>query len=422
MIQHILGHSPRAAVVRGVTSMIPAVEQMIFSGTTFVVHIIAARMLPSEEYGLFTIVYAVVLLIGAIQQAVVLQPFIILASSKVAQSSVTIWWSCLVLSIGVCIGAALIGAVAASFIGIGIATIGAACGATLAISVMNLYRRHWHLHHNVRIALIGGSACLIITTLAIGWLGRVHRNAHAALIAIMLGALASTVVWGAVGWLREPDGLKRIKVNRIAIRQALGHGRWLLGAQVATWVVNNGIYITSALLLSTREVALIRTVANFVVPYVHVVVGLSNYDMVSVARATQRGESLRVIAGGLLKTRLAVGAGYGVGLLLFGKAAYEMLYGRNAAEIDALLWIAAGLPVAVGIANTGMTILRGMGESRKLFQVSVWTTSLGAVGLFASTWLFGMTGAMLGWLIVTVVMATGVGVTVFERRGGFKRC
>mgnify|MGYP000591939583 FL=1 len=58
------------------------IEQIIFSGGIFLISILSGRWLTIYDYGMFALIYSIIIFLGLAQDAIINQPFVIFSSNK----------------------------------------------------------------------------------------------------------------------------------------------------------------------------------------------------------------------------------------------------------------------------------------------------------------------------------------------------
>jgi O-antigen/teichoic acid export membrane protein len=195
------------------------------------------------------------------------------------------------------------------------------------------------------------------------------------------------------------------------VREHWGYGRWVVGTQFVYWLSGNAYYVIVAAFLRMQDVAALRALQNFTLPFGQFLSAISllvlPWASARFAEEGRLGFQRRVRQISVLFTGMA--SAYYAVLWVFGGKIMQVLYAGRYGDSAHLLTLAAA-PVVVLAASQGSTIgvqaMQAPAEVLLAYSVSGTLTIFAGVAL-ARYWglagaLTGMLASSLGfWVVIT---------------------
>jgi len=381
-------------------------DQAVASGAGFVLNILLARWLPPAEYGAFAVTFAAFLFLTGFQNALVLEPMLVLGPANHSHRLRTYLGALLWGQLMVSILAGIIGIGAAAAVrgplGEPLIAMGLSLPATLLFWFV---RRAGYTAGRPDLAL--RASCLYC-----GGLLALVTGLQAA------GRLSAATAWGAMGLAGLLGGLALLVpqkwfggVSPRTVREvAAEHGRygwWLAVAAVLSAGVNHAQTVATAMFLGLEAAGALRAMTIFILPASHAVTALSLLALPALAADYGRGEPAALRRRGLVVTRiLAAGAAlYTLVLGIFAGPLERLAYGGHYAPYAGLAG-GLGLVVLFSAAASGYSLILRAIQRPEHYLLRA--TAAGVSGLGAA-WLLipplGLAGAVAATVIPYAVSA-----------------
>jgi O-antigen/teichoic acid export membrane protein len=380
-------------------------DQGLISGSNFLIGILLARWLVPEQYGAYALAFSIFLFAAGFHNALLLEPMSVFGPAS--------YGKCLPAYLGKLLGlhsalvlllAALVGAGVAilhySTLGLGLAApLWGVCIATPTILFFWLCRRAAYV--KLAPSLAAGGACayclavisLLLAAKALGWLS--------GFAAFLIQAVAATAAGGLLlVFLRPRLASQSGPSGSEVVRQHWRYGRWAVGTQFVYWLSGNAYYVIVAAFVRMEDVAALRALQNFTLPFSQFLSALSLLVLpwASARFAEEGGQGLRRRIRQVTLLFVGVASAYVAVLWLLGGRIMAILYAGRYTDFAYLLPLVAA-PVVVLAASQGSTIavqaMQAPAEVFLAYSVSATLTILAGVAL-ARYW--GLTGALIGIL------------------------
>ena len=381
-------------------------DQGLISGSNFLIGILLARWLVPEQYGAYALAFSIFLFASGFHNALLLEPMSVFGPAS--------YGKCLpaylgkLLELHFVLAFFLTGLVVAGIPVLHYFTADRAltsalwgvCIATPLILFFWLCRRAAYIKLAPGLAARGASAycfvliCLLLLIKSVGWL-----SGFTAFLIQSLAATAAAIL--LLASLRSQLDSQSGPSGSAVVRQHWRYGRWAVATQFVYWLSGNAYYVLVATFLSMKDVAALRALQNFNLPFGQFLSAVSLLLLPwASARFAEEGwvgfqHRIRQI------TLLFVGAAsaYYAVLWLFGGRIMAILYAGRYTDFAYLLPLVAA-PVLVLAASQGsMIAVQAMQFPAEIFFAY---TLAGAVTIVAGiplTRYWGLPGAAVGILI-----------------------
>lgn len=383
-------------------------NQVLVSGTTFLIGIAAARLLGIEQFGRFAMVLILAAIMQAFQNAYLLMPMLTLVGARAARLKVY-YTGIMASNVLLSVAAGLIvtggfaigfgwrdGAVPWSFV--------TAAGAyTAAQNYLYTVRRMMFARREAMAALWLDISRygLLFAMLAAVWWSRAAIDLVALLWALTLSALVVVVPY------TRKVGVAR--ADRRLLRTIMGRhwpaARWLLPMTVITFLQDQAITLGIGFYLSDEAVGGLRA-GQYLLGITHfITMGIDNVVPGGAARALAAGGRVELRRYLLARTVMFAVPVCGLILVLAFNAetALRLAFGPAYAQFAPLLHIFAASYVCIYVRDMGTQYFRAIERTDAVFRAFV--VSALVAGLLAVPVLvpYGVTGAALLILATNVV-------------------
>jgi O-antigen/teichoic acid export membrane protein len=377
-------------------------DQGLATGVNFVVSIVLARYLSSEEYGAYALGFAVLLLLGLLYQALLLEPMGVFGASAYRKSFRSYLTTIVSLHVSISLGiVVLVGAAAGIELKVtGQPTLaGALFGVAVAAPPILLFwmvKRAYYVQFAPGPSAVGAASYCVLTLGVLAFAYVHHRlSPFIAFLSMGLGALGAGIalLWYFLHGL--PPDTDSTTFTEIWQRH-WRYGRWAVASSALAWVPLNIFYPVVSTFSGMSQAGELRALANFSSPIGQAVAALSTLLLPFASRTQERHGS----AGGRTLSRwvgllfISAAVLYWSVFLGFREPVFRILYSGKYMEVAYLLpAIALGSIFWSGFVGPA-NALRAMESPASVF-VAVCCASVVAVAVgIPATWHWGLKGAV----------------------------
>lgn len=392
-------------------------DQGLFAGANFVIHIFLARHLDETSYGTFALAFAIFLMMGTLHTSLLTEPMMVFGSRRFGRrlGSYFHW-----LLRGHLILTAVLGG--------GLLSIGLAAWAfgerafaftLFALAVSQVFmllpwmlRDACYIRGNPRPAAFSGLIYLAIVVVGLfvlnmhGWLGVVQA-------VLLMGVSAAIASAALIIALQIPLKISLSRKQRGAkTRHHWRYGRWAAATNVSSSLLAQSPYLLLPIMLTYAEGGAFKAVSNLVVPFELCITSMSLLVLPMMVRRLNTPDFNRLLLrlGALIVLPMLISWPLlGVG----GSFLIEMLYQGRYVEYASLLWVVGALlPIgALGhfyqltlkAAERSDLVFRAVLVSCIVFVVSAvpMTLSMGILGMAWSLLLAYTVELLIAWVMFT---------------------
>ena len=365
-------------------------DQALVSATNFLTNVILARSMPLDDFGRFALLYTVLLFAVALQLGLIIAPMMSLgpkfenAEKKTYLSVVTL--HALLFSFLIAGGAIFCPDILQTiideggFVEVRWAFVFCSAGFVLQDFIRRLFFTDGRTVHALAFDGVNCAARLAVLA-GLSLAGEVSVGAALWVI----GGASALAIALALKWLALPRPMAAV---RLLIRSAWVSvqqwhlGKWLLGANIMSWVVSSGLLVLAGNWIGPGPLGVIRAAQNLVGVLLVILQALENM--------VPHQASAKLVQGGgpalkryMLRTGLVSGACIvGLAAVFAGAADFwlQLVYGAQFAGNAAILVFAAINFVPLFVQVMASFVLRSLGHARGILFASV-LAAAGSVGL-----------------------------------------
>ncbi len=261
-------------------STVSILDQVLISGSNFLLSVMLARWLAPEEYGYYGIVYAVFLLLVWLHSALVLEPLTVFGSGRYLDQIQAYFranlklntWLTIVLSSSLVVTGLIAGADGAltnPFLSV-----------ALSLPLIFLYwffRRECYVLGQPSLALIGGVLYFLgILSGGVLFYATGLISASAALILLGVASILPALVLSVM--IRRKVSPHEETQAPVELSEVLGlhweYGRWVVATGVVYWLVNLMYVPVVGLILGLEKAGLFKAFQTLFLPIEHILTAL----------------------------------------------------------------------------------------------------------------------------------------------------
>jgi O-antigen/teichoic acid export membrane protein len=383
-------------------------DQAMISGANFLTGILLARYLGVTEFGVFTLGWAIVLLVQSIQSSVVIAPLMSIGPRQSEHERTNYIGSVVVQQAGFAVFSTalfLFGIWAADllFPNLNLDALTWSLGAAVLVSqVQNFVRRLFFTYGRGLVAFVMDFVRYAGQVLILAWLLRTfHMDAASAFWTMSGTALASTLL--AVSFL------ERVTFDRDNLRTTFfrhwAFSKWLLSSDLMRWATDNLYTFVAAGMIGAAAVGAIRATQNLV-GLTHILTqGLENVVPPGAARRLREDGKPAFLQ--FLKRVTIFGSCIVGTIAVVASAAPEfwlaLIYGKEYAGSGYLVvWWSVCYFLHFLVQQIGVG-LRTIEQTKAVFWAQLITTIISVVSVYPLIYAFDEVGVMIGFVTVLVV-------------------
>jgi len=385
-------------------------DQVSFAAASFLLNAFLARNLTISEYGTFSVVFSIYILITAVHTALISEPMLVFGASRYDRkferylsTLLRLQWILSILIAAVLVVASVIALIfdqtlfASNLLALSVAS-------PTILGLIFLRRAVYIKNQQYLAGLVGVIHLILICLLMLlisGPLIDTHIQSWHAFVIMGFSSLFGIFLLSK--WLRLNMHAPTLVTNTQVLKEHWNYGRWSLPANLLSWFPWNFPYIALAIFSNVESTGYLRSYMNLVLPFLHVIGAMSTAIVPMLARRRNTiyydGFSTRILAFIAVPSSiywLLMGLGHGeiVGLLYSGRFIDQ----------SNLLWILAFLPVFEGQIAVLISRLRASEQSNLVFFIYL----IGALSsILTSIWftqLWNLSGLVWGMFLTFTSM------------------
>ncbi len=383
-------------------------DQIMVSGTSFLLGILLVRALGLENYGVFALLWMVVLFALGINQALITKPMLSLAPKMNPIESKLYLNNMLLLQIGLSFIIAFVGILLwllptiVSFADSYLTFIPILSGLLFFQMAHDYYRKRCFIEDKINLAfMIDAALCLgQLILIAIYWLQ--NQLTLELTLTLILAANIVSVLIAAFSFNIDINSVASIKAD---VKKQFVFSKWLLGTAILQWFSGNYFIIIGASIIGPVAVGALRMVQN-IMGFFHIIfLSLENIAPIEAARQLSVG-GWNAMVDYLKKMTFKIGIAFLALLVIISVGApwiIELLYGEAYSSYSYVVLAYCGLYVFVFLSIPLQFALRTIEMTYPLFigYISATLFSFLAANFFLENW--GMNGLLAGLIITQLI-------------------
>jgi O-antigen/teichoic acid export membrane protein len=388
------------------------------SAANFGINILMARGLSANDYGAFSVAYAMLLVAMGFQTSYILEPMSVLGpgysldSVKPYRNSV--FWLNLMLTF------MLSGVLAiwAAFSGQGALERTLLSCAISGPFIMGFWflRRVYYLDSDASAAAFSSLVYAIVVTLLAVLLRAAHYlSTESAMIAMGIASLVASIhsyrkYFGGVGWSRENI--------RQSAREHWKYGKFPVASSVLSIGTSNMQTFLVAFSSGLGAAGVLRAMQNLVTPAQQVVSALGIFIIPVLSRDISAGRTVSAHrkAAMYLTIVVAVTAVYAASLLLFRGPLETLIYGGKFRQYVLLLPLNGLIPVMIALTSGFSVLLRANQKPQHILASAVAGCTVGFATALPFSHMWGVWGAVTSVLLANLAVAVTTACYYFAHR------
>lgn len=393
----------------GMKGGLSILDQGIYSGANFISIILLARWQPPNEYGAFSVAFAVFLLLSGIYTGLILEPISILGPSRFAENKEEYFASQLRIHFLVTIPLSILFGLCGILLTSNLFR-QTFLSASLALPFMLLTwlaRRTYYSNHQP----LGAFVCSLLyaLTLMVGlWVISQSDNITVPMIFVIM-SIAGIVGGLPLSWwefqYRKNHGSPKISVLDV-IHAHWDLGKWIVFAAIFSLAAEQIPIIFIANLRGLNDAGGFRAVQNFIQPIIQIEAALSLIGLPVLARefGTNNIPNFRRMVLLLTTAMAGIAIIYGIGIWLTSDKLEQLAYGGQYAMYSHLIVLYSLVPIFLGLF-TGFFIAIRATQQTKIYLINGIVSFI--VGIPSSYFLiksYGLAGAILGLIVTYLVV------------------
>ncbi|MGI8744318.1 MAG: lipopolysaccharide biosynthesis protein [Bryobacteraceae bacterium] len=398
-------------------------DQALFSGANFAVNILLARWLAPAEYGAFSLAYSVFLLFAVVHTALLIEPLMVFGSGKYqgvfpSYVRVLLRGHFALMAPGIVllfITAFVLGKIyspTAERAFFGLALSGA------AILLFWLVRRVFYVLLQPGWGVLGG-ALYFSTVMGCMWGLRAVGQLSTTTAFVAMGAaslLASLILFArfGFGWSEASEpSFREVAADHWR------YGRWAIASSAVSWFPGSIYYALLPAWQGLEATAALRALMNFVMPVLQAIAALGMLLVPMLVRDRDSGGFHKMNRTMLLFLGLFCSGAvvYGLALWLLRGHIFQLFYAGKYGQYAGLPFLLAGLlplgTCATAVLGDGLRALERPDRTFWCYLGSVGSAMVAGIPLAR---VFGVTGALIGLHLSSIVTASMMGWFYFRLR------
>jgi Polysaccharide biosynthesis C-terminal domain len=384
-------------------------DQGLFASANFVLNVLLTRWLTPQDYGVFTVAFAVFLFFGTAHTALLIEPMLILGPGRYMGRlpeylDVLLYGNFGLAALGSL--SLLLGGLGFRFAGLNAfssALLGFAPAAPFILFLW-LMRQACYVRFEPHLAALGGVLYMALTLASVytlhlcEWLSAVSALGVMGFSSLAAGAWIATRL--PINW----PPLVSKGLCREVLQDHWGYGRWAAAGHALTWIPGNVYYLLLPAWGGLEASAVFKALMNLIMPILHANTALSALLVPTLVRARRDGGFGRLVC--LALALLTLGSAlYLVLLGLFHHQLVTWLYRGQYREYADLLWLLGFSLLITGAVNVLGAVLRALERPDRVFWAYLWTTGVALTLGFGFIAAWGVVGAAVGYLLSTAAKA-----------------
>lgn len=393
-------------------------DQFLFSGSNFLLNIMLARWLSPIEYGIFSVFFAIFLLMGAFHSAIVTDPLLVFGSEKYAkrfpQYLGAVTYGHMFVSLAVSLVLVLL-VLLLGYLQLDISTYPCSMLAIVIPFILFLWlmRRACYAQQVPILAASGSAIYLVLTVL--GTIAFFRQDWLSPVSSFLVMGVAS----GLSGlWIAQRLKLRRPLAGRLVWNAARDHwlqGRWGLLINILVWVPGNLYFLLLAAFGQIEESGALKALMNIYMPIYNINAALSTLLIPYLVQARDTPQFKFLLHRGLIGLVL-LALIFWIGIGMAGNTVFEWLYKGQYSEYANWLWVIGAVSLGSALVAVYSAALRAKEKQKELFAAYVVSTTITLTAGIYMTIKWGVVGAAFGLVISALTTAIAMSWSAIDHK------
>ncbi len=374
-------------------------DQGFYSLAHMFLNFAAARWVPTNEFGLLSILWAIARYIRSLHEAVIIEPVLVFGSSNLRAQlrdylSKLIMYFFLLFLIAITLGIFGIMAHISTLIVVFILS-------EVSVLLLIFLRKCGFVLYQIQYSAFASMLYAFILILFLLLFSHKIKQEGTILLAIVgLSSLISNLML-----LKKFNIVPSIKKSEVEVKEIIilhwKYGRWSSLASLFTWFPRNIYYFILPIFWSVESAGNMRALINFLLPINLTLTSLSSYLLVYFSRLKGRRLFQIFVLSFFVILLLTIFLGIFMGI--FHESLINIVYGNRYKDISNLLWIVAFIMIVNGTGNVAQMLLKALKRPNLVF----WAQVLASISAIIFSFIFipykGLTGAFIAMLLSSIV-------------------
>jgi O-antigen/teichoic acid export membrane protein/thymidylate kinase len=385
----------------------------LLSASNFLLGVILARYLGSEQYGAFALAFSTFVLLSLVHSALAMEPMSVFAPSIYRKSlreylGLLMWLQ--IAAGAVIVACAGAGGVLFRLLGDHNNLFSAFEGIALASPCVLIFwfaRRSFYLELRPALALLGSVVYSVLLGVGLAIVARAHLLSPFATFLVMgIAALLTSVL---LLTLLQPAASRKVITQVLSVREVCKrhwqYGRWAFASALFVWVPWNGFYSVVAHFSGLAESGALKALLNLAMPMTQT---YAAFSLLFISQAARLGHEKGWEAVKILAWRIAglytLGSGaYWILICLFRTQLIDLMYGGHYQEIAPLVPIVALASILAGAAMGPTIAIRAMRSPASVTAIYFGSSAASILVGIPACKAWGIRGAVIGILLSSAI-------------------
>jgi O-antigen/teichoic acid export membrane protein len=379
-------------------------DQGLFATSNFVLNVLLARWLSPHDYGVFSVAFALLSLVAAVQTATLTEPMLVFGSGKY-KGRLSDYLGILVYGN---LGLSALGSLVLLLVSLGLALLGSSSLSLVLLALalagpfillLWLMRRGCYVRLEPHLAALGGASYMVLMLIGayalywLEWLSPVSALGVMGISSLTVSLWLATLL--RVQWRRRLWGSGLV---RDSLEDHWRWGRWSVATQASAWVPSNIYFLILPVWGGLEVTAAFKALMNLLMPMFQGIAALTSLLLPMLVRVKEQPRFGARVFFALIPLVLAPTL-YWVLLGAFHSPLVSWLYGGQYTGYANLIWLLGLAPIAAAVRGVLGQALKALERPDWLFWATIVSAVVAVTLGTGCMYLWGIFGAGMGLLI-----------------------
>lgn len=335
-------------------------DQIIFSLANFSMNIFLIRLMSSEEYGLFTIIYGLFLLTAILHNSIIIEPVLINGASKsnkykYIEDMLMLHWIFAFFS-------GLFVVLVSFFYEKSISSLDIILFIIASLTIL-FTRKITFLLGTVKYSVIQSLLYFCFLTIIINMFSQI--NIDNALFIIFIAATVAVIYFF---YSTKVSFIIHFKNFKKTMLESFAFAKWLIFINIFAWILTNYYYFVLPLFWSNSENTEFKMAFILIMPILQYSTAITTFYLTKLANSEINTQLFNKHVHKLLKIILIPSILYLVFLIFASSDILALVYNKDFKNHD-ILYATVGLAISMNILTVYVTALKSKKKTRVLFNL-----------------------------------------------------